>query len=340
MPGSVETTPASHGKILAVAAPTPTECSRMGARSPFPTSGSCLAAGRWLSNAPGRELRRSARCQTGLTVAGEMARRALKPPPRPYLVTAYWCGRTATREPDGPPGPASRRHRRRAPRWRQVGGATLAALEMGRRGRRGTCGRGGPCWRERAECAGPAAGFKLNGGPSPVHRVGGLLPPRSLNSRDFRWDTAWSESDVHEDKLEAAHVFSLGGGDSWVVGIRGLLHPPHICALLQFLEVPQKHWLPAVEGTVLASVDAFYFLHRVRFGGLPKGGLLETGLGHTELGEDTSDSSELDESRMVRGRCKRGSSWSHGVGSTSQRGSKRPKGSDQTYVSTAWTDKL
>ena len=97
---------------------------------------------------------------------------------------------------------------------------------------------------------------------------------------------------------------------------------PHICALLQFLEVPQNHWLPAMESTVLASVKAFYFLHRVRFGGLPEGGLLETGIGHTDLGEDASDSSDLDESIPVRGRCKRGSSSSHVVGSTSQRGSK------------------
>ena len=73
---------------------------------------------------------------------------------------------------------------------------------------------------------------------------------------------------------------------------------PHLCALHQFLEVPQNHWLPAVEGTVLASVKAFYFLHRVRFGGLPEGGLLETGIGHTDLGEDASDSSDLDESRQ------------------------------------------
>ena len=117
-----------------------------------------------------------------------------------------------------------------------------------------------------------------------------------------------------------------------MVGICGLLHPPHICALLQFSEVPHKHWLPAVEGTVLASVNALYFLHRVRFGGLPVGGLLGTGLGQADLGVDTSDSSDLEESLMVRGRCKRGSSWSHGVGSTSQRGSKRLKGPDPTYL--------
>ena len=49
------------------------------------------------------------------------------------------------------------------------------------------------------------------------------------------------------------HVFP------WVVGIHGLLHPPHICAALQFLEVPHQHWPLAVESTVLASVNAFYF---------------------------------------------------------------------------------
>ncbi len=52
----------------------------------------------------------------------------------------------------------------------------------------------------------------------------------------------------------------------WVVGIRGLLHLPHICAALQFLDVPHPHWLLAVESTVLASVNSFYFLHSVLFG--------------------------------------------------------------------------
>ena len=28
---------------------------------------------------------------------------------------------------------------------------------------------------------------------------------------------------------------------------------------MQFLEVPHKHWLSAVEGTVLSSVNAFHF---------------------------------------------------------------------------------
>ena len=71
----------------------------------------------------------------------------------------------------------------------------------------------------------------------------------------------------------------------------GLVHPPHICALLQFLEVPRKHWLPIVESTVLASVQAFYFLHRVRFGGLPRGdpSLLGSDQAHIGLGEEDPD---------------------------------------------------
>ena len=130
-------------------------------------------------------------------------------------------------------------------------------------------------------------------------------------------------SDVHEDQLKAAallkqnryqpligalefyvqqgwvvHVFP------WVVGIRGLVHPPHICALLQFLEVPRKHWLPIVESTVLASVQAFYFLHRVRFGGLSKGDLLGSSQAHIGLEED-SDSSDLDDASTVGGSCRR-----------------------------------
>ena len=58
------------------------------------------------------------------------------------------------------------------------------------------------------------------------------------------------------------HVFP------WVVGIRGLIDPFHIESLLRFLCVQQKQWRTAVERTVLASVQALHFLHRVRFGGL------------------------------------------------------------------------
>ncbi len=60
------------------------------------------------------------------------------------------------------------------------------------------------------------------------------------------------------------HVFP------WVVGIRGLIDPSHVHALLKFLEIPTQHWQTAVERTVLASVRAFSFLHKVRFGGHPE----------------------------------------------------------------------
>jgi hypothetical protein len=79
---------------------------------------------------------------------------------------------------------------------------------------------------------------------------------------------------------------------------RGLLHPSHICALLQFLEVPHKHWPLAVESTVLALVNAFYFLLRVLFGGLSGGGLCETGLGYAEQEAEASDSSDLEDSKV------------------------------------------
>jgi hypothetical protein len=108
---------------------------------------------------------------------------------------------------------------------------------------------------------------------------------------------------VHEDQLKTAAPLKQDGYSpliraldfyskqgwimhvfSWVVVISGLLHPPHIYALLQFLEVPHKHWFTVVSGTVLDSVNAFYFLHHVRFkfGDLSAGCLLGTGLGHKQ----------------------------------------------------------
>ena len=83
------------------------------------------------------------------------------------------------------------------------------------------------------------------------------------------------------------------------------------------MAVPNKHWLSAVEGTVLASVNAFHFLHRVRFGGLPAGAppALGSGIDQADLGEDTSD---LDASRMIRNRCKLRSPRGHDGGTIAQ----------------------
>ncbi len=94
--------------------------------------------------------------------------------------------------------------------------------------------------------------------------------------------------DFYSEQGWGIHVFP------WVVVIRGLLHPPHICAALQFLEVPPQHWPLAVESKVLASVNAFYFLHRVRFGGPSEGGLFATGRDSAEQEADASDSSDLE----------------------------------------------
>ena len=72
----------------------------------------------------------------------------------------------------------------------------------------------------------------------------------------------------------------------WVVGVRGMINPGPLCALFPFLEIPKKHWQPAIERTVLASVLrlAFYFLHNILFG-CSKGADLPE-LGSSEQGDE------------------------------------------------------
>ncbi len=125
-------------------------------------------------------------------------------------------------------------------------------------------------------------------------------------------------SDAYGDQLEAAATLKQDGYSPllcaldfytkqgwvihvfpWVVGIRGLLHPPHICATLQFLEVPSQHWPLTVE-RVLTSVDVFYVLHCVRFGGPSERCLCATGRDNAEQEADASDSSDLEELRLLK----------------------------------------
>jgi hypothetical protein len=47
-----------------------------------------------------------------------------------------------------------------------------------------------------------------------------------------------------------------------------MIDPVYVESLLKFIGIQQKHWKVAVERSVLASVRAFHFLHKVRFGGL------------------------------------------------------------------------
>ena len=93
-------------------------------------------------------------------------------------------------------------------------------------------------------------------------------------------------SDIHKEQLIVAisrkqwsyrplkealgHYSELGwtiGIFPWVVGIRGLIDIKPIQAALAFLEIPREYWKEGLEQSVLASVRAFSFLHRIRFGG-------------------------------------------------------------------------
>ena len=93
-------------------------------------------------------------------------------------------------------------------------------------------------------------------------------------------------SDIHKEQLIVAisrkqksyrplkealgHYSELGwtiGIFPWVVGIRGLIDIKPIQAALAFLEIPREYWTEGIEQSVLASVRAFSFLHRIRFGG-------------------------------------------------------------------------
>ena len=78
----------------------------------------------------------------------------------------------------------------------------------------------------------------------------------------------------------------------WVVGIRGLIDPLHLESALKFLDVQRKSWKLVVERTVLASVRAFHFLHKVRYGCL-----LVTGVPHpgVEVGAGASEEDERNE---------------------------------------------
>ena len=51
----------------------------------------------------------------------------------------------------------------------------------------------------------------------------------------------------------------------WVVGARGLVQEKAMAHALEYLEVPKAVWSPIIEDTVLASISALAFMHRIRF---------------------------------------------------------------------------
>jgi len=59
--------------------------------------------------------------------------------------------------------------------------------------------------------------------------------------------------------------------------------------LLKFAEIQQKYWKSAVERTALASVRAFHFLHRVRFGGLSETARSDLDPDHDGSGSDSEE---------------------------------------------------
>lgn len=103
------------------------------------------------------------------------------------------------------------------------------------------------------------------------------------------------------------HVFP------WVVGIRGLLDPVHVASLLEFLDVPKQRWQSAIERSVLASVQALYYLHQVRFGGLQRDTGPDRVLQDSDSDDEDIDSLPID---RVRKRPQEHCLWPEGSDST------------------------
>ncbi len=51
----------------------------------------------------------------------------------------------------------------------------------------------------------------------------------------------------------------------WVIGILGLADTMHLKTALSFLDIPKKEWKAIVEDSVLASVRALAYMHRILY---------------------------------------------------------------------------
>jgi hypothetical protein len=51
----------------------------------------------------------------------------------------------------------------------------------------------------------------------------------------------------------------------WVVGIRGFAKVKHLQAALHFLNIPRRKWSAIIADSVLTSVQALAYLHRIRY---------------------------------------------------------------------------
>ena len=64
---------------------------------------------------------------------------------------------------------------------------------------------------------------------------------------------------------------------------------------MDFLEIQRRHWQTAAEKSVLASVRALYYIHKVRFGGSPGGHLTDLSLCNRDSsGEDDGNLDDLE----------------------------------------------
>jgi ribonuclease HI len=67
----------------------------------------------------------------------------------------------------------------------------------------------------------------------------------------------------------ALHHYIRGGWTieilPWVIGIRGLTDTEHLQTALSFLDIPKQKWKAIIEDSVLASVRALAYLHRIRY---------------------------------------------------------------------------
>ena len=84
----------------------------------------------------------------------------------------------------------------------------------------------------------------------------------------------------YADRGWVMHVFPL------VVGICCMIDPSHVESLLKFLHIQQRLWHGMIERIVLASVQAFHFLHKVRFGGRLEVVRLDPSPEHNDSTED------------------------------------------------------
>jgi len=63
----------------------------------------------------------------------------------------------------------------------------------------------------------------------------------------------------------------------WVVGIRGFVDTNHLYAALEYLAIPESQWKIMIENSVLASVRALAYMHKIRYSGAGRKSTMDIG---------------------------------------------------------------